>query len=365
MKEFEFTPSTFDKEISKKEFEEKAHILINEIIKEQFQGVNGKNEMLDRDERFNFACPYCGDSSKDSFKKRGNVYKKGWNFHCFNCKTHTSFEEFIKDFGKNIKSNEIVHIRNQREIYNTNENSKKIIDNSYFFNIDKLKKNAINKDLIFNKYKLISIEHPEANWAKKYLISRQQFNYESFAWDPNIKRLFILNLIDENKVLGMQVRNFKSEPKYITYTLEMIHKHIGLEYEHIENFKDINKLSFLFGLNSTNFSLPIIITEGPLDSFLLNNAMSVCGIDNEFPFEISNIRWMYDRDKDGIKKSMKKIINGEYVFLWKKYIKDVGIDVNFNKVDFNDIVIEAKKQNKNLISVAGYFSNSKYDANHI
>jgi len=364
MENFEFTPSTFDEEINENEFNEKAYKLINEIVKEQFHSINGKNEMIDRDERFNFACPYCGDSAKDNFKKRGNVYKKGWNFHCFNCKTHTSFEEFLKDFGKTIKSNEIIYVRNRREIYKIRD-SKKIIDNSYFFNIDKLKKYAIDKNLILKKYKLIPIEHREANWAKRYLISRHQFNFDLFAWDPNLKRLFILNLIDENKVLGIQVRNFKNEPKYVTHTLEMIYKHIGLEYEHIENFKDINKLSFLFGLNTTNFSLPIIVTEGPLDSFLLNNAMSICGIDNEFPFEVANLRWMYDRDDDGIKKSMKKIINGEYVFLWKKYIKDVGIDINFNKIDFNDIVIQTKKQNKNLISVGGYFSNSKYDANHI
>lgn len=317
--DFEFTPSSFNISVDDKDFRAKAEAIVREIIETQFSGNYDKSKVIARDERLNFACPYCGDSVKDNHKKRGNIYLNTYDFHCYNCRTHTSFEEFLKDFGKSLSGKEIVHVRDLRDKNKLESVQKRYIDNSYFFDESIFEKYSIEKSAIFEKYDLVSLKSPAGSWAKRYLAERHQYDDNVFGWDPKLRRLFIFNLTKENRVIGFQVRNFKSEPKYVTHTLEMIYKHLEKPYEKDSEFMEVNRLSFLFGMNTTDFNRPIIITEGPLDSFLIPNAMSVCGTDNEFPFEISNLRWMYDCDPPGMKKAMEKMIHGEYVFLWKKY----------------------------------------------
>ena len=59
---------------------------------------------LHRD-RLNFACPFCGDSSDDNYKKRGNLYFNNLMYHCYNggCShPHSNFIEFIKEFNESI-----------------------------------------------------------------------------------------------------------------------------------------------------------------------------------------------------------------------------------------------------------------------
>jgi hypothetical protein len=363
VQDFEFTATSFgNKSFNTDDFKIKAERLVREIIQDVFQNDNEKSKVISRDERLNFACPYCGDSAKDRHKKRGNIYTNAYSFHCYNCLTHVPFEEFLKDFGRSLNGNEIVYIRDLQDKNKQESLQKHYIDNSYFFDESVLEKYAIPKATIFKSYELVDIKSQKSNWIRKYLSDRHQLNFDAFAWDPKYSRLFIFNLTKEDKVLGLQVRNFKSEPKYVTHTIEMLYKHIEQSYEKTPEFLEVNRLSFLFGMCTTDFTRPIIVTEGPLDSFLIPNGMSVCGIDNDFPFEIGNIRWMYDCDTPGMKKAMEKLLRGEYVFLWKKYLRDCGFEIYANKIDYNDVVKFAKINNKNLLSLNDYFSNSKYDA---
>jgi hypothetical protein len=364
-KDFESTPSSFNIKIDTADFRIKAERLVSEIIQEAFNNNHEKSKVIFRGERLNFACPYCGDSVKDQHKKRGNIYVNTWDFHCYNCRTHVGFEDFLKDFGKSIDGKEIVHVRSLREMGKTLSQETRFVDTSLFFDDQVLEKYALDKSLIFDKYNLLEIKSYACNWIRKYLSERHQYNFDTFAWDPKYNRLFIFNLTKQNKVLGFQVRNFKSEPKYVTHTIEMIYRHLEMPFENTVESAEVNRLSFLFGMNTTDFSRPIIVTEGPLDSFLIPNGMSVCGIDNDFPLEIGNIRWMYDYDEPGLRKTVEKMMRAEYVFLWRKFIKDTGIEVFSKKVDYTDIVKFAKKQRRNLLPLDDYFSNSKYDANYI
>ena len=68
-----------------KDFFLKAEDQIRDILAQRFPGNAYKQEVHDKHERLNFACPYCGDSATDNWKKRGNLYEEGFNFHCFNC----------------------------------------------------------------------------------------------------------------------------------------------------------------------------------------------------------------------------------------------------------------------------------------
>jgi hypothetical protein len=291
----EFKPTDFNKEISDDEFRTKVIQLTNEILNERFQGTPEKQRPYPREGRYNFACPYCGDSNKDHSKKRANIYYKGYGYHCYNCNIHTNVEKFLNDFGKGLDSHEKVYARNvHSESMTQFSTTDKSVDISFFIDPTTLEKYALPKSLIFQKYELTSIDNPKNTWIRKYLKDRHQSNFDLFAWDNKLTRLFIFNLTNEGNVIGFQVRNFKTEPKYVTHTLTMIYTKLELPIPDDELFKESDKLSFTYGLFNVDFSQMITITEGPLDSFLIKNCMSTCGIDNEFPFDIKNKRWLYD-----------------------------------------------------------------------
>lgn len=314
------------------------------------------------EKRFNFACPYCGDSGKDPTKKRGNLYIPGYNFHCYNCRTHTSLETFLKDFGGELTPEQRIHVFESRE--NTKHEFKDVtyLDFGYVIDFEKLNDFAIDRKNLMKSLELVEMTAQSAYGIKKYLVKRFQTEFSKFAYDPKNHRLVIFNRLPNKKIIGFQVRNFRKEPKYITYTLEMIYEILGKKYDaKDENFKEANRLSFLFGLETTDFTKPITVFEGPLDSFLYPNGMSTCGIDNDFPLDIQ-VKWFYDFDIPGIKKSLERLEHGETVFMWKKYMDDNKIFKDFHKFDYTDYKKYLKDNKKEEINTNEYFTNDKFNA---
>ena len=104
-----------------------------------------------------------------------------------------------------------------------------------------------------------------------------------------------------------------------------------------------------------------MVTEGPLDSFLLPNAISTCGASNkielDFPFY-----YLFDSDQTGKKHSIDNIKKGNNVFLWSKFIRDYGIP-NRKKWDINDVYLWfiSKGLDFKKIIWPNYFSNDYLD----
>ena len=46
---------------------------IQQILRRRFVSSE-KQKIQNKPSRYNFACPYCGDSHTDDYKKRGNLY---------------------------------------------------------------------------------------------------------------------------------------------------------------------------------------------------------------------------------------------------------------------------------------------------
>jgi hypothetical protein len=338
---------------------------LKRILAKRFSGIQIKNEIeLNNksagERRLNFACPYCGDSHKNIYAKRANIYIPGFGFHCYNCRTHTSLETFLEDHGESLDAADRIHVYNSSKEQKQAHQSTPTMDFSYMMDFDLLDRYATTKEILFKKLNLIEITHKDAWWIKKYLIKREQLNFKKFAWDKGRNRLIIFNILPSGKVLGFQARNFKSQPKYVTYTISMIYnKILEIESEDTEDFRDVERLSFLFGLGELNTENAITVFEGPLDSFLLDNGMSVCGIENAFPLDIPH-RYLFDKDEAGTRKSLELLNKGETVFLWAKFMRDNKIKLK-GKLDLNDIVIYFKERNESVPNLNDYFSNSKYD----
>jgi len=71
--------------------------IIQVVLDKEFTNSQ-KRKINDYDSRFNCACPYCQDSSKDMYAKRGNLYLSSLLYICFNCGKTTSFDKFCMVF---------------------------------------------------------------------------------------------------------------------------------------------------------------------------------------------------------------------------------------------------------------------------
>lgn len=353
---------SFDQEssIDPKEFLAKAQVEIGEILRRRFPSDRLKQEIHEKHDRLNFACPYCGDSHGDSWKKRGNVYHQGFNYHCFNCGEHTTYEKFLKDFDKEVDPKEMVFLREQHKKFANPNHSVGSLDPYMFLQMDHVEKWAVDRVELIKR-----MGYTEARGTKieTYLKKRLQMDMNRFAWNQKAQKLLIFNLTkDGSKVLGFQIRNFVAKPKYLTFKLERIYEEIfQKEIPQDETFEYANSVSITFGIMHIDINKPITVFEGPLDAFLFNNAVAVCSVKNDFPIDLP-VRWMYDHDKAGKEAALKRIKNGEPVFLWKKFIQESQSGINtVKKIDLTDIMVYSIRKRIMLPNFEGYFSQSKYD----
>jgi hypothetical protein len=324
------------------------------ILNERF-GNWEKRKILHKIGRINFACPYCGDSHQDNHKKRGNIYKDSASFKCYNCGKSRSLEYFLKDFGKHLDTGELVLAR---EIAESGRKEKPPIDPMMLYDVENLKKWSIERLEIEEKFNLVPLDRTK---IFVYLKKRLQPDLTRFSWNQEKEQLYIFHLIPETtRVLGYQIRNFVSTPKYMTYKLSRIYEELDKDYG--EEVLALDDISTTFGILQLDISKPVTVFEGPLDSFLYKNSIATCSSNIDSPLEVSTLRYFYDFDKAGRQAALEKLNVGIPVFLWKKLFKEMGIDEPLKKMDLNDLLILSKRKNFRLPKLSDFFSNDKYDA---
>lgn len=348
-----------DSEISNVDFQEKVIKILKDILISSFPGNSLKQEIHPKDGRFNFACPYCGDSHTDPWKKRGNIYFKGFGYHCYNCSKHTSFSEVAKDFDVKLNLSELKFLKNSEETFKYT-GTYASIDSYELMDFSRIEKYLIPRKEFMSKMGFAEANTP---WIQKYLRSRLQFDDKKFAWNKNASKLLIMNLTkDKEFVIGAQIRNFKASPKYLTFKLDRIYSEIlGKDVPETDDFDFANTISTIFGIFNLDINKPIMAFEGPLDSFLVNNGVGICSSKNQWPFDFP-VNWLYDQDKEGKKQSMNRLSKGENVFLWRKFLEEESIKLNRSKkIDLTDIYTYCRDNNKGYPKLQKYFSNNKYD----
>jgi len=327
-----------------------------------------KQDIHSYDSRLNFACPYCGDSSMDKNKKRGNLYWDTLYYKCYNdgCQKYTSVIDFLKNFDENIDD-----LKRFKLLRYIKENHVEI---------------AHAKSLDFEKFEILNSlgltldQFYKAYWARPinkhmyrvypYLRSRLLINrLHYFAWDPKRLRLFILNLNHRrDKVLGLQISYLGSNPKYktakyITHDIEKMRENAGLETE-TPYKEDIKKLSMIFNILNVDFSRTFTVFEGAIDSMFMKNSIAILGLKKE-PYnfdDLPTVRYFLDNDSGGRNKMIKKLKIRKEVFLWEKFVKDYRLQRRNKKKDLNDLVIIAFKEKNNMLNkLETYFSADPHD----
>lgn len=340
---------------------------ISSILRENFSGE--KTNIRIYNDRLNFACPYCGDSHENPYKKRGNLYLKSLSFHCFNCSKHTNVINFFKDHG--TKVNNVEDLSYYLDYIQSNSVS--VCTKEYLtpntFNI----LNDYSIPIYEIKRKLKLQDSSENLKFKKYLESRYMHRrMRNFLFDPIKNQMYILHIIKDDNVISWQIRNFKYHlSKYVSYNIEKIN-HIILNRSvdlDSETISKINTLSLYFGIYDVDYSKPFTLFEGAIDSFLLPNSIALTGADKSPVMfdEISTVRYLFDNDLKGRKIMEAKLKRKINVFMWNMLLKDFKIHprlANMKSVkDLNDLFKYAIKLNdKNIIkNIDRYFTNNPLD----
>lgn len=287
----------------------------------QLQGFSTKKSGL-----YNFRCPYCGDSERRKSKMRGYLFttKTGLVFKCHNCGTSKAFHNFLKDQDSQLW--EAYNLEKFKQ--NSGTRKRKVIDTTVF------------KKPVFKNKKTVDLprvsdlnkQHP----ARTYLTGRgipedtlSKFYYaEKFKeWTNSLKQTYdridseepriVIPLLDEEgNLFGYQGRslNPKDKLRYVTVMLE-------------------DNMPKVYGLSEIDKEKPVYVTEGPIDSHFLGNAIAMCGSDVDLSSYNYQFIFAFDnepRSRQIVDKLANAIRQGAKVVVWPKSIveKDINDMVN-------------------------------------
>ena len=275
---------------------------------------------------YNFRCPYCGDSQKHRNKARGYFFriKADMVFKCHNCGVGRTLPNFLKDNAPDLYDEYIM------ERYKSGTTGK----GSY---VPKPKLTKFEKPKFKKKGELQSIEqlnkeHPAVGYLLGRQIPEQHFSNlfytdKFFTWVNTQKPMFkdvkkdhpriIIPFIDTNgEWFGFQGRSLDATDKlrYITVMLD-------------------ESKTKIFGLDRIDFKKTIYITEGPLDSFYIDNAIAMAGADIDWEFlSKKDAVFVFDneqRNKEIINRMNKAIDKGYEIVIWPTHLHEKDLNDMF------------------------------------
>lgn len=286
-----------------------------------------RNFKKKKENYWNFSCPICGDSKKDSHKARGYVFlhKARLVYKCHNCGYSSNVGSLIKHLDSNLY-NEYVLERykedSNKHFDHVDIKETTLIEEPVQVNTDIVKAGAFCLDSL-------PFSHPAVKYAVKRKIPSNKWNLLYFApkfktFVNNLKFHFmntendvprlIIPYFDNGKCFAFQGRAFGNEqPKYITIKLD-------------------DEKEKIYGLDRINRENTIYVTEGPIDSLFIDNciAMSGAGMDTPTLNSIKDKAVMVmdnePRSKEIVNYIEKYIEHGYKVCMWPDSTKEKDIN---------------------------------------
>lgn len=274
---------------------------------------------------WNFRCPICGDSKKSEYKKRGWIFQKSgiYMYYCFNCSVSLKFTTFLKQYYHHI------YLEYVKENFISDKKSKTIDD------IKTLKKEIVFPiNNLIPLYKL-SKNHDCIKYVKKRKIPFKcsQILYFCDNFQKEINKLFpekFENYPEKDERLVIPFFNKKGEIPYIQG------RTISDNYLRYITINLISKHPKIYGLDRIDISRIIYITEGPIDSLFLDNALGMGSASINFDeltkiSNKSNFVFVYDleaRNPEIIKK-IEKVVDKKFkICLLPQEMRKYGKDIN-------------------------------------
>ena len=295
------------------------------LVSSRFRNSKWKNEDL-----LNHSCPYCGDSEKNQYKARGYHFKlkETFIYKCHNCGVAKPFAKFLKEQDSTLWKQYAVEKFYKKE---PTHQTVQIPKSKVVFKDDILKKVGCISAVDIQKARdyLNMRKIPNHRWDELYYVENSQslasldYKYKNrvFGNDP---RLVIPFYSRQGKLIGVSGRALNSNKlRYLT-----------LKFDDNE--------SLIYNLRQVDYNKKVYVTEGPIDSLFLPNAIAVAGSDfsklkSIVPTEQAVVVFDNERRNPELVKKMNQIIDdGFEVCFWPTTI---------NQKDINDMVLNGYSVN--------------------
>ena len=274
---------------------------------------------------YNFRCPYCGDSEKHRNKARGYLFTKnsGLVYKCHNCGVGRSFGNFLKDQAMDLYDEYVM----ERYKAGLTGKGRNVADPTF-----KIEKPKFKKKGELQSMEQLNREHPAVGYLLGRQIPKEHFGNLYYTdkfctWVNTQKPTFkdvkkdhpriIIPFIDTNgEWFGFQGRSLNPDDKlrYITIMLD-------------ENRTKV------FGLNRVDLNKTLYITEGPFDSFYIDNAIAMAGADVDWDYlSDKEVVFVYDneqRNKEIIKRMSNVIDRGHEIVIWPSSLEEKDLNDMF------------------------------------
>ena len=289
----------------------------------------------------NHRCPYCGDSAKNTYKARGYHFQVGQNFvyKCHNCGKSTSSVNFLKDHFPMIHREYIKEWLKEngkapRQKKMPSANEFKFTPREEVLNMKRIDLTAV------------CFRANEKGVARDFLESRKipESKIQDLWFVPQAQSLGLLSNKYKDRVLG-------DDPRVVIPFFDESGELVGISGRAINDsplryltMRFLDDVPLIYNIDKVDKSKTIYVTEGPIDSLFLPNAISVGGSDfKKIDDSIKeNAILIYDnepRNTEILKKINEVIDLGWSVCIWDdRRVSDIK--------DINDMVLNGLSQDE-------------------
>lgn len=299
---------------------------------------------LNYDGRFNFKCPVCGDGNHG--KKRGFLLHRDsqWTYYCHNCNYSSTASFWMKQFFPHNYENY------KRELFRLNCNSsnfekyedklKVLISNAK----QKLAERTVDESEEIKTFKKITKFEKACEYCQRRKIPESIWSTWFYSIDGLYKDRIVIPYYDLNNQIYYYTGRSLNPKNVIKYMS-----------------RKGNNLNSCYNKYNVDESSPVFVLEGPIDSIFVDNSVAMTGFKFFVVDDIKNKYYMFDNDKTGLYYSIKKLQQGEYVFMWKRFLSDY-LCVKPIK-DVNDFILYNDSNITKLTSdmILKYFTNDIKD----
>lgn len=340
-----------------------------------------KRKIHAKHDRLSFACPICGDSSKDNSQKRGHLFLNNLYYKCYNEDCRSTFTKLCKQYDVQLDPNKKLELINYIDTnfhsYKQSEDDFIVGKFSKLIKLDDFQSWFDSGDGPLKSFKPVQF----GSRVYTYLINRgipdklaTTLFYEGIKTNGRWNEPYVVfvNKMGD-KVIGMQERNLESglKRRFKIWTFKELYENVCMEDLDVIEAISYNKLSYLFNILNIDFEGEITIFEGFIDSIFMPNSIGAVGINTDYSFLVNNdlnIRFFFDNDDIGKRKSHEWLRKGYKVFLWEKLVTSLAKKdkdphsyrkwFNLNIKDLNKLMQLVPMHWKELNK---YFSTSQFD----
>lgn len=315
-------------------------MLYTDVIYASRLGAYLRNFKRKNNYLFNASCPICGDSKKDKRKARLYIYqhKDALMVKCHKCGFGSSLGNFIKELDYILYTEYRLETLKDDPNYKPKVRPPADISSDAFASSKQIvlpKKEQEIVDSVLDDLTPINMlppNHPAVTFVRNRKIPEDMeslfyytdtfYQYVNTNIEPdkytNINndhpRLIIPFINEFGKVFALQGRSLDGrEPRYFTIKIN----------------KDDEKI---FGMDRVDYSKRVYITEGPIDSLFLPNALAVSGSSFDSPTVkriLTNATIISDnepRHKNIVAIMEKNIAKGYSIVIWPERIREKDIN---------------------------------------